>query len=83
METGARLFLYTDGLTEANNAENEMFGEERILQELNREGERTPEEILQGMSKAVNGFVQQREAFDDLTMMCLNYNGPKDTAERD
>ena len=53
-----------------------MFGEERIAAVLNEVREKSPEELLQHMKKAVDAFVQDAEQFDDLTMLCLEYKGP-------
>lgn len=72
---GSTLFLYTDGLPEIRNPENEMFRLERSLEALNENPERTPEELLKDMSGRVREFVQDAEPFDDLTMLCLHYNG--------
>ena len=72
---GAEVFVYTDGLAEASNAENEQFGLQRILQVLNADTEASPEERLKAMSQAAEGFAGDAEQFDDLTMLCLKYNG--------
>ena len=77
MEPGASLFLYTDGLAEAVNPYNQMFGTERILEQLNTEQGNSPEETLRGMKAAVDAYVRGQEAFDDLTMMCVTYHGPQ------
>ena len=81
MEAGTSLFLYTDGLAEAINPADQMFGTERILERLNREPDRSPEEILRGMKDAVAEYVQGMEAFDDLTMLAITYHGPADCAD--
>lgn len=78
MDQGSRIFLYTDGLPEASNKEGEMFGLERALTELNKAKDETPKQIVDRMTRAVHEFVEGREAFDDLTLMCLVYNGKKD-----
>ncbi len=78
MDQGSRIFLYTDGLPEASNKEGEMFGLERALTELNNAKDETPKQIVDRMTRAVHEFVEGREAFDDLTLMCLVYNGKKD-----
>jgi len=81
MQPGAKLFLYTDGLPEANAADKSMFGQERTLAALNENTGGTPEEILISVRKAVDDFVSGEEQFDDLTMMCISYNGPEKTIE--
>lgn len=76
LEPGSKLFLYTDGLPEATNANEEMFGIERILETLNKNQESNPTDTLQQMQLAVTDFVKEAEQFDDLTMMSVVYNGP-------
>ena len=73
-----KLFVYTDGLSEAQNAENENFGRERILQALNTAMDELPEGILQTVDKAVAAYVGEAEQFDDLTMLCIEYRGKPD-----
>lgn len=73
---GSTLFLYTDGLPEATDAEKNMFGTDRILKVLNKTSSHNPEQILHSMADAVNSFVKEAEQFDDLTMLCLHYRGP-------
>jgi len=75
LEPGAKLFLYTDGVPEATDAEGKMFGTERMLGILNTESDAAPEKILRNMRAAVDGFVKDAEQFDDLTMLCIEYRG--------
>lgn len=74
---GSKLFVYTDGVPEAANAENEMFGTGRMLAALNRDPDASPEAILRSVRADVDGFVRSAKQFDDLTMMCLEYKGPE------
>ena len=81
MEPGASLFLSTDGLAEAINPDNQMFGIERILERLNAEPSNSPEQALQSMKQAVDAYIQGLEPFDDLTMMSLAYYGPSEQTD--
>ena len=72
---GSRLFLYTDGVPEATNAQREMFGTDRMLDALNEAPDAAPEMILKNVRKAVDSFVKDAEQFDDLTMLCVEYKG--------
>ncbi len=72
---GSKLFLYTDGVPEATNAENELFGTDRMLEALNTDTSADPEAVLGNLRKAVDAFVKEAEQFDDLTMLCLEYKG--------
>ncbi|MBQ6555336.1 MAG: serine/threonine-protein phosphatase, partial [Firmicutes bacterium] len=75
MQPGATLFLYTDGLPEATDKNNEMFGTERTLDALNKYKTASPEEILKGIKDSVDEFVNGAEQFDDLTMLAMHYKG--------
>ena len=75
LDPGAKLFLYTDGVPEATDADNVLFGTDRMLNALNAAQDKTPEEILKSVRRAVDEFVQDAEQFDDLTMLCVEYRG--------
>ena len=83
MEPGAKLFVYTDGVPEATDAENRMFGLERMMEALNREPDAVPGRILENVHEAVNIFVRDAEQFDDLTMLCLEYKGSQREADHE
>ena len=72
---GSKLFLYTDGVPEATDAENELFGTERMLRALNEDPNAEPEQLLKNVRRAVDAFVKDAEQFDDLTMLCMEYRG--------
>ena len=73
---GDKIFVYTDGVREARNADKEQFGTERMLAALNESRDADPEQILKDVRGAVDGFVKDAEQFDDLTMLCIEYHGP-------
>ena len=75
LEPGDALFVYTDGVPEANNAAGEMYGMERLEAALNRVAAENPEGILRGVRADVDAFVDGAKQFDDLTMLCLEYRG--------
>jgi len=75
LHPGDSLFVYTDGVAEATNAKDELFGTDRMLQALNRNPDAMPEEVLSNVMDGINAFVAGREQFDDITMMCMKYNG--------
>ena len=75
MEPGSKLFLYTDGVAEATNANNELFGTDRMVTALRAAENQTPQEILKNVDAAVAQFVGDAPQFDDLTMLCLQFNG--------
>ncbi len=73
LESGSKLFLYTDGVPEATDVSSHMFGEKRLVDALNVDPEATPEVLLGNVRDAVDGFMKDAEQFDDLTMLCLEY----------
>ncbi len=73
MNPGDRLFVYTDGVAEATDAKNEMYGTDRMLTALNRAPEALPEELLDNVRKDMDGFVKDAPQFDDITMLCFVY----------
>lgn len=73
LEPGDRIFQYTDGVTEATDARNTLYGMDRLTQVLNRNLERTPQEILNAVKKDIDAFVGTAPQFDDITMLCLEY----------
>ena len=75
LSPGAKLFVYTDGVPEATNKDNELFGTERMLAALNENTGVSPETVLQNVRAAVDDFVKNAEQFDDLTMLCMEYKG--------
>ena len=75
MKPGDKLFVYTDGVPEANDSERNMFGTERMIEALNGNRDASPEKTLRNMRKAVDAFAGDAEQFDDLTMLCLEYKG--------
>ena len=77
LEPGSKLFLYTDGVPEATNAEQELFGPERLLEALRGAEDKEPKDILTHVESSVKAFVKEAPQFDDLTMLCLEYHGPK------
>ena len=73
LEKGGALFLYTDGVAEATNANNELFGTERMLTALNAAPDADPKTLLSNMKRAVDEFVGEAPQFDDLTMLSVKY----------
>ena len=68
---GDKLYLYTDGVPEATNAQNELFGIDRMLEALNSGKNSTCVELLKNVHVEINNFVGDASQFDDITMLCL------------
>ena len=76
---GDVVFVYTDGVPEANNAAGEFYGMDRLKATLNRIGDANPREILEGVIADVAAFADGAEQFDDVTMLCIAYKGKERT----
>ncbi len=80
-EVGDRIFQYTDGVTEATNAQNELYGMERLKKALDTHRQESPEQILVSIKKDIDEFVGEAPQFDDITMLCLEYRQRIQTGE--
>ena len=76
LKPGSSLFIYTDGVTEATSARDELFGADRMIEALNAAAHASPEKIIHSVHQAVDAFVQEAEQNDDLAMLCFVYHGP-------
>jgi len=79
IDSGSTLFLYTDGLTEAENAINEQFGEGRMLKTYTEAlaTDPAPKHLIDQMTDAVHEFVGPTTQSDDLTMLAIRYFHPQ------
>ena len=73
MEPGTKLFVYTDGLSEATNGSTVQFGTDRTIDALRGREDGSPEELVRAVLDAVEAFVADAPQFDDLTMLCVEY----------
>ena len=73
LEPGDKIFQYTDGVTEATNINNELYGMQRLGEILNKVKTGTPHEILPAVKRDIDEFVGEAPQFDDITMLCLEY----------
>ncbi len=77
LHPGDRLFVYTDGVPEATDSSNELFGNERMLYVLNNNKDSSVYDLLKNMKSSIDGFVGEAPQFDDITMLVLNYYGER------
>ncbi len=75
LSSGDEIYLYTDGVTEATDSENRLYGEERLVMFLNTLHGLSGEEICHAVKADVADFVGDAPKFDDITMLYLKYNG--------
>ena len=73
IDTGSIIFLYTDGLTEAQDSVYNQFGEERMMAELEKMESATPRSLINHMSEVIHHFENGTEQSDDLTMLAIKY----------
>jgi len=77
LSPGDRLFLYTDGVPEATNAENQLYGEERLLSFMNQNASVEATALLPKLKANIDEFVGDAPQFDDITMLMLDYQSYK------
>lgn len=73
LKTGDRIYLYTDGITEAINPQDELFGDSNLQYIMNNTYNLSLSETLSFVKGKIDSFVEDREQFDDITMMILEY----------
>ena len=80
MEPGDTIFLYTDGIVEANSTTEELYGDDRMLESLNRLKGSKLSALCDGVRNDVDEFVGEAPQFDDMTMLAFTYYGSDGTA---
>ena len=78
---GDCIFLYTDGVTEANDKYGRLMGTGRLLEVLNKDAAADPKTLIKNVSDAVEAYSDGAPQFDDITMLCLRFKG-KPTGEQ-
>ncbi len=75
LNAGDMLFLYTDGVTEANENYNEFYGEDRLRDILNKNKDEKLSGIINEVNRDIDKFCNNSEQFDDTSMLIIKYNG--------
>ena len=75
LNPGDRLFVYTDGVPEAANQENKLFGTDRMLASLNQHAESSLADTLHQLQEDIDSFAEGAMQFDDITMLIFDYYG--------
>ncbi len=75
LEKGDSIFVYTDGVTEAMNVNEELFSKERLINALNENPTLSPKATIEKVLDSIYDFVKDAEQFDDITMLCMTYYG--------
>ena len=77
LNEGDRLFLYTDGVPEATNVENKLYGEDRLLAFMNENASVEAVKLLPSLKTNIDEFVGEAPQFDDITMLMFDYKPKK------
>lgn len=73
LEPGDKIFQYTDGVTEATDANNKLFGDARVDEALNKHADKDVKGVIVGVKEEIDKFVGDAPQFDDITMLCLEF----------
>ena len=77
LNPGDRLFLYTDGVPEATNTDEKLYGEDRLLSFMNGNADLEATELLPALKANIDEFVGEAPQFDDITMLMFDYKPQK------
>ena len=75
LNPGDRIFVYTDGVTEANNPSHELFGNDRLIAALNKDSSSGLRDLLHTVKASIDAFAEEEPQFDDITMLVFEYKG--------
>ena len=77
LQPGDTIYLYTDGVTEATDVQEQLYGENRLQTLLNKQQDADAQSICSAVKADVDAFVGEADQFDDITMLCLTWHGDK------
>ena len=80
LSKGDRILLYTDGVTEATNKSESLYGEDRLLSYMSKSQELNAEELLSGLKDDIDSFADGAPQFDDITMLLFDYKKKGESA---
>jgi sigma-B regulation protein RsbU (phosphoserine phosphatase) len=75
LESGGSIFLYTDGVPEATDADGKLFGTDRMVNALNIDLHCKPKDLLENVTASIHAFVDTAPQFDDITIMSVTWYG--------
>ncbi len=77
LKEGDRIFVYTDGVAEATDINNNLYGTDRMIDALNRAKDKRCDELLKYLHEDIDTFVGEADQFDDITMLTLEITSPQ------
>lgn len=79
LKYGDSIFIYTDGVTDAEDNDKNMYGKKQLEKILNQNSDKTVCDIIKNINENIFGFIKNTAQFDDITMLCLRYQGESKT----
>ena len=83
LNKGDRIFLYTDGVTEATDENEALYGEDRLLSYINKNKDLKAEALLSGLKEDIDLFAGDAPQFDDITMLVFDYKKKEGAAMKE
>jgi len=77
LQRGDLIVLYSDGVTEAMNRDQELYSDQRFIELMHTLKDRSVDEIIRGIIESVDAFCQDEPRSDDITLMAIRFNGPE------
>ena len=78
LNKGDTIFVYTDGVAEATDSQNQLYGTDNMIAALNHNPKAEPSQLLSEVREDIDRFVGDAMQFDDITMLAMSYNGAAD-----
>ena len=75
LEPGDALFMYTDGVTEAMNLEEQFYSDQRLINEITKRASEPSEYTVKGIKSDIKSFVGKASQYDDIAMLMIKYTG--------
>jgi sigma-B regulation protein RsbU (phosphoserine phosphatase) len=73
LSEGDLVYIYTDGVTEAEDNDHNLFGDDRLLGCFENKNDSSPEEIIKDVKVSIENFIKGNSQFDDMTMLCFKW----------
>jgi serine phosphatase RsbU (regulator of sigma subunit)/HAMP domain-containing protein len=77
LQRGDLIVLYSDGVTEAMNRDQELYSDKRLIELMHTLKDRSVDEVIRGIIESVDTFCQDEPRSDDITLMAIRFNGPE------